>query len=243
LTSYSPDANTPPPEPVLSNFDEGQISLTFLSGQGLPSAYSASTALRVSGLPASGGGLTELAGADGFSRLRLLYNVAGNGPRDPALTFRYASYAIWHDEAGVDVNESAHIFGFPTPATMLPTTGVRTLSGIVRGTRIRAFNGGQAGRTDLTGTATVTLDFAAGKVTVQMDIDNLAGSFANSFFFNGIPTFQGGLGGVSGLPSGSVKGALFGPAGEEVALVFTLSDSGQSLPEEENRIVGVLIAK
>jgi hypothetical protein len=237
LLSFQPGSAASLTVPMVSNFNEGDFNIGF--GPGLVrQSYTIGTASRVAGISDDGEVGTEFIGSSGD--FRLLYNVAQAGATDPAFAFRYVSYAIWDDGAGSERYLSSHLFGFPTQSGVLASNGSSSLSGIVRGRVARFRSGAQTSVSNLSGTATVTINFTTRRVRVQTDLSELGVTTDSSFdIANSSTRFEGVLG---GLLNGSVKGELFGPAGEEVGLVFTLSRV-DAPTQEEQRIVAVLLAK
>lgn len=173
--------------------------------------------------------------------LCVLYNVARDGATNPVYVFHNVSAAIWENDTGSEVFNSAHLFGFETLAAALPQSGMRTLQGVVLGRLISAEPGGPSSAADLNGTATITVNFDTRQVRLQMDLAQHPGAYSNTFnITNGSARFEGGLGGTNGLLSGNVRGSFFGSSAEEVGLIFELSGSDGT---GEERIVGVVLAK
>jgi hypothetical protein len=242
LTSYPVAPPSLPSPVILSDYGEGSVRISFDFGSTTPTSYSISTATRVSGIAAAGASGNFWHGSALPSKFRLLRNAAASGATDSAFAFQYASAALWQDDDVSKIYESAHLFGFETLSGAVPQSGTRTLQGRVIGRYIAAAQpNGPSSQVDIDGTATVTVNFATRQVRLQMNIPQRPGAYDVNFTIAaGTVRFQGGLGGVSGLLSGSVRGSLFGPTAEEVGIAFGLSGSDQV---GEERIVGVVLAK
>jgi hypothetical protein len=175
------------------------------------------------------------------NQVRVLANIADPGVTDSAMRFRYLSYALWSDSADIEIQETSYLFGFVTPPASLPTTGTRSFTGIVRGRRVLNRSGQFPELANLTGTVSVTVDFATAQAHMRMSLDEPALIFEKSFALastkNNANRFSFALTDATGAPFGEAIGAAWGPAAEEVGFTFWLSQS----PEE--RIVGVALTK
>lgn len=121
--------------------------------------------------------------------------------------------------------------GSRTPASQMPTTGTARFSGIVDGLWVD----GATSRRLYGSTATLTADFAAGRVTSVLALtgrDNPFGDFQSApatslGTFTGTGTisaagFAGSYGAAGGY-SGPFSGHFYGPGAEEYGLGFSLT--------------------
>lgn len=135
--------------------------------------------------------------------------------------------------------------GSRTPASQMPTTGSARFSGIVDGLWVD----GATTRRLYGSTATLTADFAAGRVTSVLALtgrDNPFGDFQSApatslGTFTGTGTidasgFAGNYGASNGY-SGPFSGHFYGPAAEEHGLTFRLSGGA------DKTVFGVAVGK
>ena len=171
----------------------------------------------------------------------VLANIADPGVADDTQRFRYSSYALWSNSADLEIFQTSYLFGFVTPPDSLPTTGTRSFSGIVRGRRVVNRGGDFPEITSLTGSVSVTVDFATAQARMRISLDEPALNYERSFALaatkNNANRFAFVVTDAAGEPVGEAIGAAWGPAAEEVGFTFWLSRS----PEE--RIVGVALSK
>ena len=140
--------------------------------------------------------------------------------------------------------QAAFVTGYVTPSGSLPTTGTANYLGAVRGEVIQPKAGRENGVNylSLSGTAYLDVDFATGILNgtlsnmwafdfdghgVQWNAVSLTGTFAGPNMFGGTTKVQGLYPGIAGLntnATGTFAGAFFGPHGEELGAVWSLSD-------------------
>ncbi|QJU56839.1 hypothetical protein HL653_02680 [Sphingomonas sp. AP4-R1] len=168
---------------------------------------------------------------DGTRRLNILTPSATN----PKLALTYTSYGVWQfdssDRSNIDpqINDYHFFyFGIPTPADAMPRTGSASYSGLAQGILFDP-----TATYALDGTMTLNADFAAATVNTGL---SLRGTNTSNGLLIIIPAISGtatigaGTNGFRGeLTSadnslvGSVQGAFFGPAAQEVGLSFGIN--------------------
>lgn len=140
--------------------------------------------------------------------------------------------------------QAAFVTGYATPAGSLPTTGKASYLGTVRGEVILP----QAGRENgvnylsLSGIASLDADFAAGTLNgsllnmfatdsngqgIPWNSVSLTGTFSGLNMFGGttkVGDFTPARPGLNVNATGTFAGAFFGPRGQELGAVWSLSD-------------------
>ena len=155
----------------------------------------------------------------------------------------YTFYGAWTQPGGTHAT-GAYVYGYVTPANAVPTQGRALHHGEVRGNVY-----GPSGKTSVVGWGDVTIDFSSHAVSGKLrdmregvlwtEIPPFTNPF-NDIAVNG--TQAGGV--VTGTTSvtstpvstismsagatGHFNGELFGPAGNELGAVWTLSDGTRS---------------
>ena len=180
-------------------------------------------------------GTVKFNGADVFSGggAQVAMYKDGNGGvlvSDNSGKLSFSNYGIWANgdsDLGQKVTAvGAFATGAETLATDLPTTGTATYQGsaVATGT-----SGGQ--NTNWAGTFTGGVDFAARTATVGVNMvsstDQSALNLSSGPMSMTGPRFSGAIAG-SGV-SGSTAGALYGPAANEMAGVFSASGAGTTV--------------
>ena len=166
---------------------------------------------------------------------------------DPASSqLSWSSYGFWDVVSFNGARtQGAFVTGLATPNAAVPKTGSATFTGKVAGEVILP----QAGRENgvnyfsLEGDANLEANFASGTVTGRLtnmtasDFDatklpwnsmSLVASFVHGEnFFNGTTaatSAPGNTASLKGTATGTLAGMLFGPSGQELGAVWTLSD-------------------
>jgi hypothetical protein len=155
----------------------------------------------------------------------------------------YVVLGNWSDSyspVGLNGKAMAFAFGYETPATSMPTTGQAAFSGQVQGV---VFNQGAAISQDrVGGIATFAADFASGSITggfTKMhsgstpwnDVSVNASIAAGTNKFTGttaVTSVPEGMFSLNSSATGSINGAFYGPAAENLGAVWTLSDGKNS---------------
>lgn len=141
-------------------------------------------------------------------------------------------------------NRSVFVFGYETPAALVPATGTATYSGMAEGRVFYPLNQG-AGEASLTGNAEFTANFGTRMLSGTLTgmwaggdpwFDDPNGGPWNSVNFNSTisgnafsgtafaSTAPGGLYSLSLSATGTVEGKFFGPSAQEAGAVWTLFD-------------------
>ena len=157
----------------------------------------------------------------------------------------WTSFGYWDvAQTNGSRTQAEFVTGYATPAGAVPTTGAATYTGSVRGEVILP----QAGRENgvnygaLSGDATLFANFGTGTITgnllnmVSTDFDgnklpwnsvSLSGTLSGQNMFSGTSMATSAPGNsvsLRGTATGTFAGAFFGPRGQELGAVWTLSD-------------------
>ena len=199
---------------------------------------------------------TDTATAGKFSQLEFLNNTipaATTGgaaviTSDTGLQFTQMSYANWWrgDSAAGAKRIAYTVFGYPTVLTDMPTTGTQAYSSRVNA-RLVSVAGGATTVSRLGGTATVSVNFATGLVTVTMNLTSTTGTTTTPY---GTFTAQGAIGVgnnqftgsfTQGSPlSGTIAGGFFGSQAKEIGITFAGSGTFNGA---DQRLVGQVVGK
>lgn len=160
-----------------------------------------------------------------------ILQVAKKGTGITLTYMSFGSYGFLRTGANSELTLSFLAIGSRTPASQIPTTGTARFSGIVDGLWVD----GATSRRLYGSTATLTADFAAGRVTSVLALtgrDNPFGNFQSApatslGTFTGTGTistagFAGSYGAAGGY-SGPFSGHFYGPGAEEFGLGFSLT--------------------
>jgi hypothetical protein len=171
-------------------------------------------------------------GGTSFEKLTLLnMDFGGSG-------LNYTTYGLWEvretDFLG-DTDERsvfARSFGFLTPDSAMPTTGLATYTGRMDG----RYSASLATNQILNGSFQLTADFAAATVTgaftnvtlegVNFRDINVSSSISSNNFLGTVTTAPAVAGQIGPDMSGSIRGGFYGPSAEEVGGVFEMSGGG-----------------
>ncbi len=134
-------------------------------------------------------------------------------------------------------------FGYETPATAMPTAGQAAFTGFLSG-NVFAPTGGQIAEAQLGGNAIFSVDFSSGKMTGAFtnittnaapyswnDVSVAASIAAGTNKFNGstaVTSAPPGPFSLNASASGSINGAFYGPAAQNLGAIWTLSDGTTS---------------
>jgi C-lobe and N-lobe beta barrels of Tf-binding protein B len=157
----------------------------------------------------------------------------------------YVSFGVWQQSSvfARPGSTTAFAFGYETPVSVMPSTGTAEYksSDLVAG-RVYLPQDGVVGGADLIGGAELTADFATGKIggILEVFVDyvwdvpdtwhdvsidaNIAGGtnrFDGTTAVTGTSTSPYGL---KDTATGVINGAFYGPTGENLGAVWTLSD-------------------
>ena len=193
--------------------------------------------------------------AGAFTQLELYNNTIRNpatpdtAPAGYLTTFTRSSYAAWWrgDSTAGAKRVTYGTFGYPTVSTDLPTTGTATYTTTVAGRAVIAPAAGASSVDKLTGTVTVSVNYATGLVTVTMDLSRVTagGNVAYGTFTGtgaipvGSTQFTGSFGPGSTV-GGTFQGVAYGSQAAELGISFALSGT---VAAGDSRAVGVVLAK
>ena len=143
-------------------------------------------------------------------------------------------------------SETWYVFGYETPATSMPATGQASFTGRAQGT-VYTPTAGTIGEASLYGAAAFSADFASGRITgaftklevfpnggtetLWNDVSINANIAAGRNRFSGataVTSTPQGLFTLSGSATGSINGAFYGPAAQQLGAIWTLSDGTTS---------------
>jgi len=179
---------------------------------------------------------------------RYIYDPAGSYGKLGGLS--YVSFGMWAQAGGAfyrPSSMSAYAFGYETPVGAMPTTGTAEYAGMGTATGFVFFPfAGQVGWREVNGNAQLTANFTTGNVSGVLalrtddwdfgvlpwhDVSVNATIAAGSNRFNGTTGIAASYPSDHGLNSsatGSINGAFYGPAAENLGAVWTLSDGTRS---------------
>lgn len=187
--------------------------------------------------------------ATAFDIAELLNNtVKDKVTTDAALALTRVSYAGWYrgDSATGQKRISYGVFGYQTATNDLPITGNATYTTRIAGRAAQATtpNGSVF---KLGGTATITVNYATGLVTVAANVTKIDGGTETPFgafsgtgaIATGLVTFNGSFDAGSPL-TGTVVGGFFGSQGEQIGIA--LAGSG-TVGGADTRVVAAIVGK
>ncbi|MBX3566214.1 MAG: hypothetical protein KF730_16765 [Sphingomonas sp.] len=182
-----------------------------------------------------------------FSQLEFLNNtITGSVTSDTLLgSLARVSYGNWYRaESAVGAKRLTYtVFGYPTAATDMPTTGTQAYTVAVRG-RVVNNAGGVTTINTIGGTATVSVNFSTGLVDITFNLTQTTAGGATAAYATfaaqgAIPAGQNQFTGAfaSGAPlSGTIAGGFFGSQGAEIGITFAGSGTNA-------RLVGEVVGK
>jgi len=165
-----------------------------------------------------------------------------------SLTYVLLGYWRLPSPSGVNALHSGtwYVFGYETPATSIPTTGQANFIGRAQGT-VFTPTAGTIGEASVDGPAAFSADFASGKITgaftklrvspnggqetLWNDVSVSASIAAGSNRFSGataVTSTPQGLFTLGSSATGSINGAFYGPAAQNLGAIWTLSDGTTS---------------
>jgi hypothetical protein len=173
------------------------------------------------------------------------FGLYRTGQTSGGLNLTYASYGGWQQTnntgTGIDFRQVYFVYGVPTAASDLPRTGSASYTTIVDG-----FWADPVGLYSVSGTSSLTANFAAGTVATNISLtgQNISPGGGTRAFgtLNGTQTistsdasFSGALAGAG--YSGTLNGLFFGPQAAEVGGAFSVTSAGGGA------LSGVIIGK
>lgn len=187
----------------------------------------------------------------GFAQLDLLNNTVSATPsvitNDPALALTRSSYGgWWRGESTAGVKRATYAtFGYPTVASDMPTTGTVSYTVRVAGRSVVSPTAGASADEKLGGTATLTINYATGLVTLNMTLTRGTGAVPYGTFTGtgaiaaGNTQFTGSFG-TGSAAGGTFQGLAYGTQAAEVGISFAISGA---VAAGDSRAVGVVVGK
>ncbi len=185
-----------------------------------------------------------------FTQLDLLNNtVSGQVTSDTALALTRVSYAGWWrgDSTAGAKRITYGVFGYPTVLSDMPTTGTATYTVRIAGRSVIAPAAGASPVDKLGGTATLSINYATGLVTLTLNLERVTtgGNVALGTFTGtgaipvGSNQFTGSFGPGSTV-GGTFQGLAYGPQAGEIGISFAISGA---VAAGDARAVGVVVGK
>ena len=157
----------------------------------------------------------------------------------PLAGLSYVALGTWRQPsagAGTNTTDTYFVFGYDTPAVMMPTTGTATFSGQT-GFNLYQQSGGQVLSSFGAGKANFSVDFASGNVTGAFTQQWAGGPWndvsVNASIAAGTSKFSGTTG-VTSAPvgpftlkasaTGHIDGGFYGPAAQNIGALWSLTD-------------------
>jgi hypothetical protein len=185
-----------------------------------------------------------------FTQLELYNNTIENPastttPKEAYLTtFKRVSYAGWWrgDSTAGAKRISYGLFGYPTVPSDMPATGTASYTVEVTGRVVVSPAAGASSIDRLTGTATLSINYATGLVSLTLNL-NRGGTAYGTFTGTGAIAagenqFTGSFGPGS-TAGGTFQGLAFGSQASELGISFAITQDAAPA----SRAVGVLLAK
>lgn len=187
--------------------------------------------------------------------LTLYGNAQGTSTASAPVALSYASFAKWShtDTASQHTDITYFLFGTPTAGTSMPTSGTASYNATVAATML-SYNYAPTTGSTLTGTATLTADFAKGTVDTTLLLQPAGtGSSASASSYAGTGTitasnFAGSFSsGPTDFASGTFTGGFYGPAAAEMGYAFAIKAhtpdpfSGATVQPGDATIAGVAV--
>jgi hypothetical protein len=156
--------------------------------------------------------------------------------------YSYVAMGTWLHRANQPANSgtlqssSAFVFGYETPAANMPSAGTAAFTGFAGGTVFKPV-GTDIQNTYVSGNASFSVNFGTGQVAGNLtnmqygpqwnDMSVSASIAAGTNKFNGTTAATSAPGtpmSLSGSATGTINGAFFGPAAQNLGAVWSLSD-------------------
>lgn len=163
-----------------------------------------------------------------FRGAPFMAKVSTLGSGNPTIALTYTGYTTFDYNVPQFLTRYFAFYGIETPALSMPRTGSGTYSGIVTGYGASyGPDGGQTNNYTLSGTGTLTANFAASTIASTLSISGRTldgnatlrdfGSFSHTGSYSGNTFFLG-------VNRNSLAGHFFGPAANEVAAIFGITN-------------------
>lgn len=172
------------------------------------------------------------------------FAIFNPGSGNPKLALTYTSYGalqrLVDNGSSISVSQDYFTFGIPTAASDLPRTGKATYQSVIDGSW-----GSDGDLRALSGSGTLSADFAAGTTSVSLDLGGVSvlnGSSRHLDMFTGggridssTAKFSGTLSPTTSNYSGTYSGLFFGPTAIEAGATFSIKNGTGGL------VVGVIV--
>lgn len=184
--------------------------------------------------------------AGAFTQLDLLNNtISGSVTSDTALALTRSTYGgWWRGESTAGIKRVTYAtLGYPTVASDMPTTGSVTYTVRVAGRSVVSPTAGASSVDKLSGTATLTINYATGLVSLSMTLNRGAtayGTFTGTGAIAAGNTQFTGSFGAGSAAGGTFQGLAYGPQAAEIGITFAITGT---IPAGETRAVGVVIGR
>lgn len=233
--TYSGGADAvPPSNPVFNALSIGDRSaaVTFsydaasgtytVQGGGVSASFG-----QANQIPDTAYSVTYAKTAGAFSDSVKLYgNVQSGVTGTPPVALSYLSYGIWtHASTASSLTSKTYfLYGQPTDATSMPTTGTASYQMIVSAHELGTGAGAAPEVIHLSGTATMNANFGTGAIDTILTVGPslpLTGTGKISG-----DQFAGSFTGPGSLTDGKFNGGFFGPSAKEAGYTFQLTYHG-----------------
>jgi hypothetical protein len=184
--------------------------------------------------------------AGAFTQLDLLNNtISGQVTSDTALALTRVTYGgWWRGDSTTGAKRITYAtMGYPTVATDMPTSGTVTYTVRVAGRSVVSPAAGASSVDKLTGTATLTINYATGLVNLSMTLNRGAvayGTFTGTGAITaGNNQFTGSFG-TGSAAGGTFQGLAYGPQAAEIGISFAITGT---VAAGDTRAVGVVVGR
>ena len=162
--------------------------------------------------------------------LKLFNNIrSGTSQASAPIQLTYLSYGIWsHSNTQTGEHRKDYmLFGYPTGSNM-PVSGSATYQTAVTGNIVEGGPAFPIAESDITGSATFSVNFTTGSLSTDLTLQRLTGGSLGTFngtgAIYGTDQFNGTFTSASPLFSGgSFMGGFFGPSAQEMGYAFQVN--------------------
>lgn len=227
--TYSGGAEaTPPTNPTFDalSIDDRSATVTFsydaasgtytVQGNGASASFGL-----VNQIPDTAYSVTYTKSAGTVSDAVKLYgNVRGDTTGTPPVVLSYTSYGIWThtDSATALTSKTYFLYGQPTGAANMPTTGTASYQMTVSAHQLGTGGSADPGVAKISGTATMNANFGTGAIDTVLTLNTFL-PLTGSGKISG-DQFAGTFAGPAGLTGGKFNGGFFGPGAKEAGYTF-----------------------
>jgi hypothetical protein len=222
-----------------------------LTGGGASASFTAANATTATGY---GAAFAKTSGTV-TDTLALYGNAPASAPSAPApVQLTYTSFGFWShaDTSTVQTQNTYFVYGQPTGSTAMPTTGTATYQTTLAASMLQYAHAASQ-FAQLSGTASISANFAAGTVNTAVTLQTTGGSSMGTFSGTAAinaDQFAGSLTSTNDqFTGGGFSGGFYGPAGQEMGYTFwaKLNNpdpyAGASVQPASTAISGVVVGK